>query len=872
MVVSLSSPPLRPHIDDVGGKALSLIRLCERGYRVPHGVVLTTAFFAPWFDREPPRPHATGSAVTAPTLTPQQETALQQALRLLGPSESGSYAVRSSSPEEDLEEASFAGEYQSVLGVSPDGIVDALHQCFRGATAERVESYKAAHGLDRRPPRLAVILQHQLDSEVSGVAFSIPPSTNDYDELLIAANWGQGESVVSGAASPDHYVVDKHTGQVKERTLGAKETSLWLDPSVGLEHKRGFRSEAWTLTPSQAAEIASEVARIEQEEGHPVDVEWARAQGQLYLLQARPITRYVPLPACMQTFPGAPRRLYLDAGLMEGATTNAPLSHMTTAYIRDLTAPLGAQLLGSRVLFHADLDQSLLVLEGCRTYANLSNAFWISSPKQLARKYAQMDVVASQILSQLNKGDYRSEHRPKRFRGLRLRILWKFRGFMTSVLRACITPRAFQKDYHNHVTSFEQRFSCTEGTFCLDKDYEDGLAQFTDVFFHYTLPAIFVFWFPGRLFSRVLFWGTPQEIQTQAERLDRGLPDELVVEMGMAIFELSQWVPPEAFASLPALAQRIRAREMPTPFLEAWDSFMQRFGCRGPEEMELSTQRYADDPLILLRQMATMVDAPTHPLEAHEKHLQERGHALETLDRYLRQRWWRRWKRLPLRWASRCITLFGGARDTPKHHLVLLGYQIRCHALEAGRRRVAQGILEQAEQIFEFSVDELRSLETLDEATLHARLRQRAEFRRLLKQKVTNFPHLIDSRGRILQPPAPADWGDGVFQGTPISPGTFRGPVRLLERPDSDSLQAGEVLVAYVTDPGWTPLFLNAGAILLEVGGPLQHGALVAREYGKPCVVGIHQITQAFTNGQWVEVEGSTGIVRLLGDRDPERT
>jgi pyruvate,water dikinase len=299
---------------------------------------------------------------------------------------------------------------------------------------------------------------------------------------------------------------------------------------------------------------------------------------------------------------------------------------------------------------------------------------------------------------------------------------------------------------------------------------------------------------------------------------------------------------------------------MPPEFLVAWDTFLSTFGWRGPMEMDLASPRYADDPRLALRQMSFMAvgDDSFDPEAAHARLVDERRRAYEQLMRrpgLLR--------RVLLRRVHRLIDLFAGTRDAPKHLLVLFNYVIRRRALEEGQRLALEGRLDAAEDVFGLTFEELRAASGDEILDLRKICAERQRFHAKLSAQVTRFPAVIDSRGRILRPP-PREDSPGLLRGMPVSPGVVIGPVKVLHSPHEKRVEKGDVLVAYTTDPGWTPLFVNAAAIVLEVGGALQHGAVVAREYGKPCVVGIDQVVARLRDGVLVEVDGALGTVRLL--------
>jgi pyruvate,water dikinase len=341
----------RATVAEVGGKGHSLIRMAEAGLPVPPGAVLTTEFFAPWLDAIRASPTWAALAAADPdaqgglcdelkrlcldlALTANQREALERLREQLPARGEGAFwAVRSSSPEEDLASASFAGGYETKLGVRWHELEQALRHCFASTFDERVLVYKREHGFDVLSPRIAVVVQQQIASEVAGVGFSINPLTNDYDEAVIDANWGLGESVVAGLASPDHFVVDKPSGELVQKRLGAKQVSIWLGRDGGTVKRDAYRSTDPTLSEAQVAELVRVLCRVEELYGHPMDIEWAYADGELHVLQARPITTHVPLPPEMVTKPGERRRLYADAALSKGLTINEPISPLGLAWM-----------------------------------------------------------------------------------------------------------------------------------------------------------------------------------------------------------------------------------------------------------------------------------------------------------------------------------------------------------------------------------------------------------------------------------------------------------------------------------------------------------------------------------------------------------
>jgi len=879
MTLVVSFPGIKQTtLAEVGGKGYSLIRMVEVGLPVPPGAVLTMEFFTLWFDEiqtsaawaalhdaTPDRWATLCSELKAlcpalPLVATQRQALedLRKNLATLG--DDVLFAVRSSSPEEDLASASFAGVYETRMGVRPAGLDDAVRHCFASCLDERVLAYKMEHGLDVLSPRIAVVVQQQIDSEVAGVEFSLNPLTNDYDETVIDANWGLGESVVAGLASPDHFIVDKISRQVVEKKLGAKQVSIWLAPDGGTIERKGHRSAELTLSDAQLGELTEVMYRIEALYEKPMDIEWAYAGGQLHVLQARPITTYVPLPPEMLTKPGERRRLYADAALSKGMTTNVPISPMVLDWWEDLLSSFLEDF------FRIELtpEKGLVFVAGGRMYMNLSNMMWLASPKKMSKTSGPTDALMGEILADIDAKRYRAATRPPWMRlGILWsvpRVLWLLRGSFGNMLWAILSPERAHRTYQRKVDAYEVEL--TENL-----DYGLPLAEFRKTYaapmwqqgLGVTMPALVAALVAQGLVNRVV-GKKSEEVEALAEKLQLGFTGDIVVEMGIALFRLAKLLDPSDFEDLTRLTERAEKRQMSAEFLTAWDAFLATYGWRGPLEMDLASPRYADNPGLALRQMSFMtgVDECFDPEAAHQRHVEKRQRAYEEL--MSRSGWLRR---ALLCRVYRIIDLFAGTRDTPKHQIVLFNYALRQRALIEGKRLVQEGRLDAAPDVFDLTFSDLEWAALQPSLDLREVREDRTRFLKILEAQVTEFPQVIDSRGRILRPP-PREEKPGELSGMAVSPGVVTGRVKMLRDPHEKPVNKGDVLVAYTTDPGWTPLFVNAAAVVLEVGGILQHGAVVAREYGKPCVVGIDRVMTKLHDGQRVEVDGTTGVIRLL--------
>ncbi len=312
-----------PARDEVGGKGLSLITMFQAGLPVSNGFVLTVAFFDPWIVLLKATPAWKNFLVADQAglrescqrlkdisagyeLTAEQKKKLREGLSAFG--EKTLFAVRSSSPEEDLGSASFAGGYETVLGVPPGRLEAALHTTFASCLDARIVAYKRERGFEIAEPRIAVVVQEQIAGEVSGVGFSVNPLNGNPDQAVFESNWGLGQTVVAGKVSPDHFVVNKPSRTILERRVGRKERSLVLLAGGGTHEREDPRHDDLTLRDGQLQALTEVLIALERRYGRPIDMEWAFAGGHLYVLQARPIVAPVAIREAAKE-PSTPQKL-----------------------------------------------------------------------------------------------------------------------------------------------------------------------------------------------------------------------------------------------------------------------------------------------------------------------------------------------------------------------------------------------------------------------------------------------------------------------------------------------------------------------------------------------------------------------------------
>jgi pyruvate,water dikinase len=810
-----------------GGKAAQLGAMLRGGLPVPPGFCVTTAAFRRGMD----------AALAAE---------IASAYQALG---GGRVAVRSSATAEDLLDASFAGQQDTFLNVSgAEKVIESVRACWESLFTERAVAYRRARTIPEDSVAMAVVVQQMVAAEAAGVLFTLNPVTGAIDELVVEAAIGLGDQVVSSRVTPDRYRLRRRAPHEPIDTEGSSTAAL---------------------LPRHLGELARLGLAAERLLGRAADIEWALAAGRIYLLQARSVTAAGPrLPVVHYgsrwNAEQSRGRLTVWSNLNVRETMPYPHTPLSWSFWNFLAFPSVAVLFGVYSP-REDPQQapSMGDLVDGRVYFNM-NVFaglWPMPPTAQVRLFRVLDAEAAEILAELFRS---GELRPLRRKGnLRrsLRFLWYLRGtlrksspeFAWRQLRNCQEEVATYSRIDLRALTDEQilalaRYFATE-----------NLPRSMDVLGAAFLAAPLILLL-SRLVTR---WGYAEQLP----RLLSGLRNNPTMETALALWDLAERAGPgvrQAFAARPiaevpgALADTADGRE----FLERMQEFLKAHGHRAAREFDFSCPRWRDDPTFVYEMVRNYLshpaDQPT-PRQHYERQVREHEEANAQMERSLARQPMRR--RL-FRWLIRIVEDRLPLREAPKFYGLMGVGLVRDLYLEVGKRMVARGVLETPDDFFFLSIPELERFAEgkLDAAWIreHVSLRRR-EFAQHMR---ASPPLVVRSDGKPAgKPPAAGE----VLRGTPVSWGTARGPARILMDPsDGALLHKGEILVAPFTDPGWTPLFLTAGGLVMEIGGVMSHGAVVAREYGLPAVVGVREATRLLRDGELVEVDGGTGEVRRL--------
>ena len=874
------SAPLRL----VGGKALNLGKLAAAGFPVPRGFCLTTDAYrlaapagldalAARLDTragggagapgDPELDQMAASArglIGAAAVPADVEAAVRAAYATLGADPA--VAVRSSATAEDLPFASFAGQQDSYTGVvGPDAVIEAVHRCWASLWSDRAVAYRSANGISHREVGLAVVVQVMVDAATAGVMFTANPVTGTRTETVINASPGAGQAVVSGAVNPDQFTVDTATATVLARVPGDD------DPARG-----------WSLGDAELTELSRLGDAVQRLFGTPQDVEWVfDAEAKAWLTQSRPITTLYPLedpfsaePSALNPDPSGGTRVYLCGTLLQGLT-------------RPIT-PIGLAALG---LMRNSKGFWRYVNPGLRMYVDLTAVVhnkW--GRRYLQRVLPLADGRSAAVFPEL-LADPRFAVRPRtrktrpraarragvpRAGGSEARAsLGMVLGLVPALIGAAIRPDEELRRAEAYGKRLDAELVLPEPAAALQRlDFAEQITNRTiNGLIRATLPGPSVGYIMLAVARRLLRGIAPPR---ELEAVLRGLPHNVTTEMDLELWQLAVGVGADPLsrdvflAQDPArLAAAYRAGSLPGPAQAGIRDFLARYGHRAVAEIDLGMPRWSEEPDHILGMISNYLrvedpeQAPDRQFSRAAEHAEERIRSLVE-----RAGAHGRWRARLLDLSLRRVRELSGLRELPKFYIVKILGEMHRQLLLVGAELVRAGVVAAADDVFFLDFAELRV--ALRGAGMQALVAGR---RRLydVELRRRHIPRLLLSDGTDVEAAAMAKAPPfGALAGTPASAGTATGIVRVILDPVGARLEPGEILVAPSTDPGWTPLFMTAGALVMEMGGVISHGAVVAREYGIPAVVGVPDATTRLHTGQRVTVDGAAGTVRELPD------
>ncbi|MBK5108144.1 MAG: hypothetical protein JJE12_08425 [Anaerolineales bacterium] len=888
LIISLDSNLAR--LDNAGGKATNLSKLLRSGFPVPPGVIITTAAYRDFVNQ-----NSFSSKIEELTsnIDPKDNRQLEDISTQIrdlfeaGQISSGfldqlqaackifdnqPLAVRSSATAEDLPGISFAGQQDTFLNITNrDDFIEAVVSSWSSLWTARAIGYRTRYNIPQDQVAMAVILQEMVPSLSSGVLFTANPLTGSRLEMVIDATFGVGEALVSGQVEPDHYLIDGKSKIVIERILGSKAIAMYTAESGGLKVQEVTAQDETVLLDEEILELAELGLQIAELFEFPQDIEWAIASDQIFILQSRPVTTLFPLPveATIDHL-----RAYLSFAAIQGVLE--PITPLGQDAMRWLFA-------GGASLFGFDYDHSsqpLIKNAGERLWMDISNALRNPLGSFIMRNFVAvvdpgMVKIFGDLLEQPGNG----------FGGgnLRLSTLRRMLRFMLPFLNKVFvfirSPQGKAEAAHQlsqaEISRLIDKYPYTPGT-------PQGAQEILDLFRE--IRAGFTFALPylaapagGGMLPLVLLIKISRHLTGSnqlALEITRGLPNNVTTEMDLELWKITRQIKSDEraiaqFAELDTaqLAEHYAAGQMAEVVQSAIEGFLETYGMRGLGEIDLGRKRFREDPTYIIEILLNYLnidDPALAPDVIFQQGKLAAGEAIKRLQSFARATFAGRIKSALIGYLAVRVRALAGLRESPKFHIIQLMGIIRQGLLVQGQQLVDQGKLEFADDIGYFYYEDLEQLAKNSDQDWHELISQRKDrYNTELFRK--QIPRLLLSDGRAFYDGVSSmESQAGKMIGSPVSPGLVEGKVRVVVNPLKPGLLPGEILVCRGTDPAWTPLFLTAGGLIMEVGGMMTHGAIVAREYGIPAVVGVSQATEVLHDGQRIQLNGSNGEIILL--------
>ena len=870
----------------VGGKGANLGELTQAGFRVPPGFCVTTSAFAHFMaaakediyahleeivgddlDHLRRAGNAARAALADVPLPAQVEATVVSAWRDLG--DGYAYAVRSSATAEDLPGASFAGQQDTYLNIrGQEALLQSVKDCFISLFTDRAILYRMQNGFDHRKVALSAVVQRMVQPTVSGILFTAEPITGNREIVSIDASFGLGEALVSGLVSADLYQVDKQTHQIVKRQIATKQLAIRSLAEGGTEQielTADERTQA-ALTDEQVLELAKLGSQIEAHYGTPQDIEWAlvsdkQAGDALYITQSRPITSLYPLAE--------------PAPNDDALHVYFSMSHLQV--MTDAMPPLAPSILRTAIpIGHGEgqLESKYIQSAGGRFYADMSPMLRHPVGRRLlVRGLGNMDQLAVNAMAELaTRPDFLA--RGECFNPLSL--LPVARPYFFKMVRMLFggqpegMPEATTLFIDEHIATVREKLDEASDARAKLNLVIAELQQFVKPILTW-LPYMGAGIIAAALLGKVV--GKRGDADDLAA-LGRGLAGNVATDMNLAVGDLADAARASetlmAYLSqtdIDAQARLAGAAHLPggNTFLQAWQDFIRKYGARGPSEIDISRPRWSEDPSSLLQMV---VNALSHSEPgAHQIHYQklsdEGDRAAARLTAVAYSGFWG-WLRGPL--TRRLIRVSRNLSPLREHHkffVIQLLALAKPIFLQVGTQVADDGRMTAADDIWFLTVPEV--FQIIDDPARDVRTlvsERRAAFERY--QQLTP-PRVMTSTGEIPVVKLDGiDAPDGALVGSPVSAGVVEGVAKVVFDPSTEALEPGEILVAPFTDPGWTPLFVNAGGLITEVGGLMTHGSVVAREYGIPAVVGVLDATKQIKTGQRLRVHGDAGYIEFV--------
>jgi rifampicin phosphotransferase len=861
-----------------GGKGAHLGALSRiEGIRVPAGFCVTTAAFQrimaearssdarldarldrlswlPPDDREAIRACSAELRDTLEAIAIPDEVAaaITGALARLG--EPTACAIRSSATAEDSRTASFAGQHDTYLNVvGPAAVLQHVRRCWASLFTERAVTYRLRNGVDHRKVHMAVVVQRLVCPHAAGVLFTADPVTSNRKITTVEASFGLGEALVSGLVNPDVYRV--RDGELVAKAIAAKQRAVHASPAGGTQDQaiEPARQAQPALTDAQAIQLAQLGRRIEAHFGHPQDIEWCLDDDGFQIVQSRPITTLFPIPVAGDRA----NHVYISVGHQQMMT--------------DPMKPLGLslfQLIAFRPMYEA----------GGRLFVDVTqNLASRASRASLLEAMGRHDpLIRDAVQTVLDRGDFVP---PLPDEG---------QAPAGGAPVSPVPPAPIETD-PAIVAALIVRTQASLAALKRDIRAKSGPALLD--FILADLPELKRILFDPQSHQVVMAgieatWWLNEHLEAwlgetnAADTLAQSVPHNVTSEMGLALLDVADVVRrhPDVVAFLQDVdARRASGEEGDEGFLdelarraggrEARDAiraYLDKYGMRCVGEIDITRPRWSERPTTLVPMILGNVKnfEPGAGARRFAHGLQAAGTKAQELLARLRALPDGERKAEEAQQRIDRVRTFIGYREYPKYGKVSRFFVYKQALMTEAERLVQAHVLRDREDIFYLTFQELHDVVRTNQVDDQL-IRQRKDAFR--SYHALTPPRVLTSEGEAVAGAyRRGDVPTGALVGLPVSAGTIEGRARVLLDPATADLAPGDILVTAYTDPSWTPVFVAIAGLVTEVGGQMTHGAVIAREYGLPAVVGVEHATRLIRDGQRIRVHGTEGYVELL--------
>ncbi len=765
-------------------------------------------------------------------------------LAMLG--ETAAYAVRSSATAEDLPTASFAGQQDTYLNIiGKDAILKHISKCWASLFTERAVIYRLQNGFDHKKVFLSVVVQKMIFPQASGILFTADPVTSNRKVLSIDASFGLGEALVSGLVNADIYKVRE--GKVIDKKISSKKLAIYaLEGGGTLEQELPPEQQSLqVLTEDQLLQLEHMGRKIEGHFGSPQDIEWCLAEDEFYIVQSRPITTLYPIPQ------------------VKDEENHVYLSVAHNQMMTDPMKPLGLSfflLAAAGTMFQA----------GGRLFVDVASMLASSdSRKLLLNMFGQGDPLTKEALMTLINRNFikllpnDEKEADKSNKGL---PNW---GAPVQIESDPALVSALIQKSETSIEVLKQNIQTKSGSDLFDFILED-IKELKTIRSDPQGSAVYMAAINASTWinENMNQWlGEKNAADTHSQ----SVPNNITSEMGLALLDVADVIRPypEVIDYLQHTKDDNFLEELVKlkggkEATDAIHAYLRKYGMRCVGEIDITKTRWSEKPAALVPLILSNIKnfEPNASRQKFEQGLQEAQKKEQMLLERLKQLPDGEEKAKETKRMIDIIRTFIGYREYPKYGMISRYFVYKQALMKEAEQLVQEGIINEKEDVYYLTFEEFREVvrtKKLDYTTI---IKRKEEFK--LDEKRTP-PRVMTSEGEIITGEYKREnLPENAIAGLPVSSGVIEGRARVILNMEEAELETGDILVTSFTDPSWTPLFVSIKGLVTEVGGLMTHGAVIAREYGLPAVVGVENATKLIKDGQQIRVNGTDGYVELL--------